>query len=137
MIKRFERPIEGQEFESEYDFPSSEIQDLIGRCPVPVSVIKIDLGTAGTRQITEPGEGFSLFAFDTAGAKATEAFIKVGVSMRDTSDSSRCFPLKTSRGFVGSFPFLALEWSAQAGLVGYLIIHKSKKMPWFGGNENT
>lgn len=127
------------EFASEYDIPSAELQDLIGRDPTAYTVKIIPIGlSAGRLTIKEPGYGFVLWGFSTTNqAKYTEAFVNVAINS-DGSNPSVVFPAKTGRGYRGSFTSLELFWPQDpvaSTNAAYFVIFKSKKMPWMGGLE--
>lgn len=141
MGKRFETPDQGCEYESEYDFPSSEIWDIQNRGVSPVKVISnIDISKIGIMWINEPGEAFVFRCTDkTTGLIYQEALINVYVNAGDASDPTRNFPAKPQRGFNGSFQSLYLTWPADASGSYNIsfIIYKSKNYPWIGGVEAT
>jgi hypothetical protein len=140
-MERFITRNPGEQFKSEYDFSDAEINDLILRQPGVVKVLqsgRVDLSTAGTVLLDEPGYGFVFYAYSaTTGKKAPEVFIQVFVGQYDDTTLTAAFPAKTGRGFRGSFPRLFLKWPAQVAdtynVVGY--IFKTHRMPWIGGIE--
>lgn len=136
---RFHTPKRMNEFESEYDIPSEELQDLIARQPSVVTVKNLAIGAAAGRlTINEPGFGFVLYGYNTQNnAKYSEAFCNVAVNS-DGSDISKIFPAKTGRGFRGAFTTLTLFWPQDPIAVtnaAWFVIFKSRKMPWMGGLE--
>lgn len=140
-MNRFNGQIQGDQFQSEYDIPSDEVADIQNRGVGPVRVYtNINLAVAGSLNVPEIGHGFALYVQNVAtGAIYTEAFINCYVNAKDASDSSRNFPLKCGRGFVGSFQNLYLTWPADtsATYTVSLVIYKSKLYPWTGGEEAT
>lgn len=139
-MSRFVKPAPGEQFPSEYDISSSEIADLIQRNPRTVSTRTISLAAAGTMVINEPGFGFVCYGFSTVdNSKYAEAFVRVGIGMDEClSDTSRVFPCKTGRGFVGEFSKLALSWPADPNASTnslVFVVFKTRKYPWIGGLE--
>ena len=137
--ERFQTPVQGEAFQSEYDIDSDEIQDLIERGVAPVKVFSaIDLSSAGTYLMNEPGYGFVFYAADSVtGAKYTDAYIGVAVNQGDASQESTIFPAKTGRGYRGAFSKLFLKWPADSSgtYVVKFYVFKSKQYPWIGGEE--
>lgn len=142
-MNRFERPIQGKNFTSEYDLPSDEVWDIQNRGVGPVKVItqsQINLAKAGTLFLNESGYGFVFYVQNaTTGEIYTEARIDTYVNAGDSSDPSRAFPGKTGRGYFGAFQQLFLSWpqdSSGTYNVSF-VIFKSKQYPWIGGEEAT
>lgn len=137
---RFQTPTDAP-YESEYDIPSNEIQDMIERAVAPIKVItnQINLASAGTLALpSEIGYGFAMYAVSTStGRKYIDALINVNVNQADNTQLSSIFPCKSGRGFRGAFSKLFLQWAADTSgtYTVYFIIFKSRQYPWQGGSE--
>ncbi len=133
--KRFTTPRQGEQFSSEYDFPSDLLQDLQGRDIEPVSVTNINLATAGSLLLTIRGRGFVPYFYLTTTATTNKArepagLVTVYVNQADSSNSTLAVPAKHNRGFRGSFFQVFITWAAQANTSVDFVIHKSKFTPW-------
>lgn len=138
---RFQKPIEGVDYGSEYDLSSEDILSPVLRNIPVVSTYTFDLTVANTQTIiNEPGTGFVIQGFDPSSpieAKKLDAFINVAINS-DGNDGTKIYPGKTGRGYNGSFQKLTLSWPAQAANTSArFIILKSKNQPWKGGLEAT
>lgn len=133
QYQRFIKPNEGQQYESEYDISSPIIYDPIERGTQPLSVVTIDLSSAGSRQINVPGRAFVAYYFQTNTtnrARQLTGLIQVAVNQTGQNDPSQIFPAKFNRGFRGSFTQLNLSWGAQANTSVDFVVLRSKYTPW-------
>lgn len=141
MSGRFVSQEQGEEFENEYDLPTSETMDVQNRGIGPVRVVNegsINLGSALTLDLSEIGYGFALYVQNKSTGKIIEeALINVYVNAGDGSDPTRAFPCKCGRGYVGAFQRLYLSWPAHTGgpFSVNFVVFKSKLYPWIGGEE--
>lgn len=131
--RRFVTPRQGEQFPSEYDFPSDLLTDLQGRDVAPLVIYTLDLSSAGSKDIHVPGRGFVPYFYQTASAiktRQTAGLITTYVNQRDASNPAFAHPSKYNRGFRGSFSRLYLTWAAQAGTSVDFLIHRSDLTPW-------
>lgn len=132
--RRFVTPKQGEQFASEYDFPTDELTDLQGRDIAPVFVISQNLAVAGTLALPNlPGRGFVPYFFVTGTVQKQRqpgGLLTVYVNQLDSSQSALGVNAKHNRGFRGSFAQLFLSWPAQPGVSVDLVIHRSKFLPW-------
>ena len=130
--ERFEQAIQGEQVESEYDFPSDILADEIARNVIPIQVITLDLTNAGSLLIPTPGRGFTMFDYNGTDANRVplqQALVNVYINKSDASDNN-AWPLKYNRGFRGTFSKLFLQWSAQGNVSVNILIFKSRFDPW-------
>ncbi|PWU11831.1 MAG: hypothetical protein C5B47_00275, partial [Verrucomicrobia bacterium] len=130
--KRFEKPDEGTQYQSEYDIPSSVIQDPITRDTAPIVVRTLDLSVAGSVILKSPGRAFVGYFFATNSVnrlRAPSGLVNVAIN-NDGSNPFQIFPAKHNRGFRGSFTELTLSWTAQPNTSVDFVIHRSKYTPW-------
>ena len=138
--KRFQSPIQGKQFDNEYDIDTDEIADIQNRGVSPVKIFSItDRDHTGTLFLNEPGYGFVMYFKKYSGAVSPEGFCNIYVNQGDATDPLANFPAKHNRGFIGAFSRLFLSWPTGGGDgdTAVLVIFKSKNMPWIGGNEAT
>lgn len=139
--QRFRKPVMGEQIQSEYDFDSSELADLISRDIAPFQVFTIDLSTQplnGVLTLPVPGRAFVPYFWQTNSTNRTRqpsGLVNVAVNC-DGSDAIQVFPAKHNRGFRGSFATLALTWANQANTSVDFVIHKSCNTPWMTDDAN-
>ena len=123
---------------SPYDENSKLFEDLAQRNYSPVSVVRLDLTSAGSTFVNIPGYHFVILGDDNSANKAVNTNILVNVWINKRANSGENpFPAKNARGFSGPFAYLYLEWAAQSGAYADLIIYKSCERPWIDGETCT
>lgn len=139
--QRFRKPVMGEQIQSEYDFDSSELADLIARDIAPFQVFTVDLSTQplnGVLALPVPGRAFVPYFWQTNSTNRTRqpsGLVQVAVNC-DGSDAIQVFPAKHNRGFRGSFATLSLRWTNQANTSVDFVIHKSCNTPWMTDDAN-
>lgn len=138
---RFQISDPNRQIVSPYDFDSNLIQDMKQRSVKPVKVYPLNLGTAGSLLIDEPGYHFVIYGKESAtGAVNTTASVRVWISQM-SNDGSTPFPAKHARGFSGIYTSLYLEWDAQLSggqpVLADVIVFKSSERPWIDGESAT
>lgn len=132
-MDRFQAPVQGKQFQSEYDIPSDLIADLIARDVQCVVVQTLNLATAGSFVLTTPGRGFVPYFWATSSSnkqRVLNGLVSVFIGTEAPTGFEDAFPAKHNRGFRGTFSKLYLSWNAQANTSVDFIIHRSKRTPW-------
>lgn len=138
---RFEIADPNKQIVSPYDMDSRLITDLKQRTVKPVKVYPINLGTAGSLLIDEPGFHFVIYGKESStGAINTTIQVSVWINQQ-SNDGSNPFPARHARGFSGPFAQMFLQWEAQqsAGvdILADVVIFKGAEKPWIDGESAT
>lgn len=138
---RFQIANPNEQIVSPYDFDSNLLTDLKQRSVKPVRVYPLNLGTAGSLLIDEPGYHFVIYGKEAStGAVNTTIQVSAWIN-QNCDDGSNPFPARHARGFSGPFAQLFLKWSAQqsAGvdILADVVIFKSADKPWVDGESPT
>lgn len=136
---RFIQPDRAGQVDNPYDQDSRLFQDLDQRKLKPVSVIRLDVSTAGFTWIKESGYHFVCFGDDGSVLQATKTTILVNAYINASTDSGgNPFPAKHNRGFSGPFYQLYLTWPANGtSTFVNLVIYKNWAQPWVDGETAT
>lgn len=132
-MDRFQTPVQGKQYPSEYDIPSDLLADLLARDVATVVVQTLNLATAGTFVLTTPGRGFVPYFWRTSSsnkARVATGIISVFIGTEAPTGFEDSFPAKHNRGFRGTFSKLYLSWNAQSDTSVDFVIHRSKRTPW-------
>lgn len=148
--ERFQIPETGKQYQSPYDVPTVELQDLVTRKVDPFQVVTLNLATAGSGvEINIPGQAVVAYGFATADGFQrtvnTTASIQMFLETTDPGPNPATagtpakpgFPLKHARGYRGPFTKMKLYWIAQAGVSVDLVIHRFVGHPWIDGESAT
>ncbi len=138
--KRFQAPVQGQQFGSEYDLASEMLIDLNQRGIAPLQVVTLNLASAGTVLLANPGRAFVAYFYQTGSAiktQVTNGLVTCFINESNDSNSMVAFPTKHNRGFHGSFSQLFLKWGSQPGVSVDLVILRSKRIPWMTTGVNS
>ncbi len=131
--RRFVQPEFGAPVRSEYDIPSSEIYDPIGRDVAGTSVFRFDLRNAGRSVIEIPGRALAAFASDVNGFPTQPFSARVRINEDRASNE---ISLTSGRGYNGSFYRLFFYWDALVPLQPpdtyfvELYLFRSINKPW-------
>jgi len=68
------------------------------------------------------------------GLDSTECQIALRCRFDDNSPLEQGIMLKHSRGFIGTFGKIVLQWPAQTGIKARLVVHNWDAMPWQTGD---
>lgn len=131
--QRFETPIQGQQFQSEYDLDSSMLIDLNQRDIAPLRVVTLDLSVAGSQYFNTAGRAFVPYFFVTGTTNKTQApqgVVIAYVNEQSASNPNVALTCKHNRGFRGSYAQMFFTWGAQTGISVDLVFLRSKRMPW-------
>lgn len=148
--ERFQIPESGKQYQSPYDVPTVELQDLIQRKVQPFEVVTLNLAVAGSGvEINIPGQAVVVYGFETSDGYLrtvnTTASIQMFLETTDPGPDPAIagaplkpgFPLKHARGFRGPFTKMRLYWIAQNDVSVDLVIHRYVGMPWVDGEAAT
>jgi hypothetical protein len=128
--RRFQKPNEGEAYQSEYDFPSDELFDAVQRNVQAIKVVSgINLNSGGSLVIPFPGRGFVMYDYASGNASRTPSGTAL-VLVQINDMNGDYFPARHNRGYTGSFQALVLTWAFQAGLACDFVLFRSTRQPW-------
>lgn len=155
-VRPLSGPGQGKQFESSYDIPSAELQDVAQRGIQPLKVINQSLAAAsitaesnnaGVTAPTQgewvlfeiPGNHFVIYGHDNSSNQAvnTTAFVEAWTGYNRPAADERGFPVKHNRGISGPFMRVWLRWPAQSGVYANLVFYRFKGRPWISGESAT
>lgn len=142
-------PGQGKEYQSPYDVPSAELQDVIQRRLAPYEVVTLDLSVAGVQEFKIPGQAIVAYGWETSDGflRTVDTTASLQMFLEDTypgpdplvlgAPIRAGFPLKHARGFRGPFSKFTLSWIAQSGVSVDVVIHRFIDLPWIDGESCT